>query len=221
MASLVQDVWLGFGPRLRARRLAPWEEAPVRVVFCPARDATLDDPLVEAFLEGLSEHLDVIAWEPPGQGASAGRPGPETLDHTRRLVAEAPGRFGHGPVPVVVGGHGLGGWLALAAADAPEVVGAFALDPAFAPDDPRSPEASSLTEALVAALDRSPLQAPTLVLEARGRADAEGTFTDAWVAREPRASRGSVATSSLLEAPWIELVRAWVVSVGSRGRGPS
>ena len=33
-ASLVQDLWLGFGTRLRARRLAPWEEpAEGRLLF--------------------------------------------------------------------------------------------------------------------------------------------------------------------------------------------
>ncbi len=32
-ASLVQDVWLGFEPRLRARRLAPWDAAAVRLLF--------------------------------------------------------------------------------------------------------------------------------------------------------------------------------------------
>lgn len=188
----------------------------MRVVFCLARDASLDDPALEAFLEGLSEHLDVIAWEPAGQGASGGRPGPETLDHARRLVAEAPGRFGHTPPPLVVGGQGLGGWIALAAADDPGVAGAFALDPSFGPDDPGASEPSTLSGSVVSALERSPLAIPTLVLETRDRDEAESGFTRDWVARERRATHAQVATPSLLAEPWLEVVRAWVVSVGAR-----
>ena len=43
MASLVQDVWLGWEPRLRGRRLAPWGEPRVRLLFHLDAGSTLDD----------------------------------------------------------------------------------------------------------------------------------------------------------------------------------
>ncbi len=130
MASLVQDVWLGWEPRLRALRLAPWDEPRVRVVFHLDAGGTLDDGRLGAFLRAMAEGLEVITWEPRGQGASGGRFGPEVLDDARRLVSESTLRWG--PLPLVVGGHGLGGWLALALAGAPGVAAAFALAPSLA-----------------------------------------------------------------------------------------
>lgn len=220
MASLVQDVWLGWEPRLRARRLAPWEEAKVRLVFCPDERATLDDPPLAAFLESLAERLDVIAWEPPGQGGSAGRPGPRTLEGARRLVAEASDRWGH-DVPLVVGGHGLGGWIALAAADGPGVCGAVALDPVLSGAAPASSETSPLDAALLDALRRPALAVPTLVVERRGRPGADARRVAEWVERQPRASRVEAAGESLLEPPWAEVAASWVESVGVASRGTS
>jgi len=86
MASMVQDVWLGWEPRLRALRLAPWDEPRVRLVFHLDAGVTLDDDRLATFLEAMAERLEVIAWEPRGQGASGGRFGPEVLDDARRLV---------------------------------------------------------------------------------------------------------------------------------------
>ena len=139
MASLVQDVWLGWEPRLRALRLAPWDEPRVRVVFHLDAGVTLDDGRLGTFLRAMAEGLEVIAWEPRGQGASGGRFGPEVLDDARRLVSESAHRWG--PLPLVVGGHGLGGWLALALAGAPGVAAAFALAPSLAGagEEPSSP----------------------------------------------------------------------------------
>ena len=129
MASLVQDVWLGWEPRLRGLRLAPWDEPRVRLAFHLDAGVTLDDRRLASFLETMAEGLEVIAWEPRGQGASGGRFGPEVLEDARRLVSESASRWGS--LPLVVGGHGLGGWLALALAGTPGVAAAFALAPSL------------------------------------------------------------------------------------------
>jgi hypothetical protein len=218
MASLVQDVWLGWGPRLRARRLSPWTEPAVRLLFCPDQEATLDDPSVAAFLESLAQRLEVIAWEPRGQGGSAGRSGPEVLDDARRLVLEAPSRWGGDPT-LVVGGHGRGGWMALALADQPGVAGAFALAPSLglAADTEPPP----LPGALLAALERPPLAIPTLVVEPRDHPESEQDRCRQWVTREPLASRVASASADLLAPPWDSVVRAWTESVGTeRGAHP-
>jgi len=213
MASLVQDVWLGWDPRLRARRFAPWEEPAVRLLFCPEPVATLDDPPLLRFLESLASRIEVIAWEPRGQGGSSGRPGPEVLEDARRLVAESPSRWG-GTRRLVLGGHGLGGWLALAAADRPGVTAAFALGPAL---ETGGVGASSLREALQAALSRPPLAVPTLVIDSRDSPPEERERVGEWIAREPLASRIASASGELLSPPWDEVVRAWTGSVGGAG----
>jgi Serine aminopeptidase, S33 len=215
MASLVQDVWLAWGPRLRARRLAPWTEPAVRLLFCPDQGATLDDPPLAVFLESLARRLEVIAWEPRGQGASAGRPGPEVLDDARRLVLETPSRWGGDPI-LLVGGHGQGAWIALAIANQPGVAGAFALAPALrlAP----GAEPPPLPEVLLAALERPPLTIPTLVIQPRCHPEAEQDRCRKWVAREPLASRVASASADLLGPPWDDVVRAWTESVGTGGR---
>jgi pimeloyl-ACP methyl ester carboxylesterase len=128
MASLVQDVWLGVTPRLRGRRLAPYEDARVRVVFQPDLGNTLDDPDVAAFLEALASRVDVVAFEARGQGGSGGRFGPEALDDLGDLLASAPRRWPDG-LPLIVAGHGLGGTLALAAAG--KATAAIALAPSL------------------------------------------------------------------------------------------
>src|SRR5215468_3969917 len=83
MATFVQDVWLGSEPRLRARRFAPYEEAAVRVIFHPDLGETLDDAPLAGFLEVLATRVEVIAYEPRGQGGSAGRFGLEGDDDHR------------------------------------------------------------------------------------------------------------------------------------------
>jgi alpha-beta hydrolase superfamily lysophospholipase len=213
MASLVQDVWLGWDPRLRGRRLAPWDEPRVRLLFHLDAGATLDDVPVAAFLEALAERLEVVAWEPRGQGASAGRFGPEVLDDARRLATDGAARWGR--LPLVVGGHGLGGWLALALADAPGVAGAFALAPSLAGAGPEP--SSPLRTALLAAFARPPLVVPTLVVEGRERDPAEAEAVSQWLVREPRASRLAAGgtDSDALAPPWPAAVASWVESVGA------
>lgn len=207
MVSLVQDVWLGFEPRLRALRLAPWEEPRVRVLFHLDAFASLEDARVRDLLEALGERLDVLAWEPrPPEGS----PGPGLLDDARRLAADGASRFG--ALPLVLGGMGLGGWLALAAAPAPGVRAAFALAPSLAGAGPEP--GSPLRAALLAALTRPPLDVPALVLEGRQRPPAEAEAVAQWLAREPRAARLAVAgrDDALLLPPWPAALAAWAES---------
>ena len=210
MASLVQDVWLGWEPRLRALRLAPFDEPRVRLVFHLDAGATLDDARLTTFLEAMAERLEVVAWEPRGQGASGGRFGPEVLDDARRLVSESAARWGS--LPLVVGGHGLGGWLALALADAPGVAAAFALAPSLAGagDEP----SSSLRAALVKAFARPPVPVPTLVVEGRERPAAEAEAVSQWLLRSPRGSRlvAGGADADVLLPPWPATVAAWAAA---------
>jgi hypothetical protein len=53
MASLVQDVWLGWEPRLRGRRLAPWEEPRVLAPPWPAALAACAEAVGAAAREGV------------------------------------------------------------------------------------------------------------------------------------------------------------------------
>jgi alpha-beta hydrolase superfamily lysophospholipase len=212
MASLVQDVWLGWDPRLRGRRLAPWDEPRVRLLFHLDAGATLDDAPLSLFLEALAERLEVVAWEPRGQGGSAGRFGAEVLDDARRLATDGAARWGS--LPLVLGGHGLGGWLALALADVPGIAGAFALEPSLAGAGPEP--SSPVRTALLGAFARPPLAVPTLVVEGRHRDPAEAAAVSEWLAREPCASRlvAGGTDAGALAPPWPALVAAWAESVG-------
>jgi len=131
-ASLVQDLWLGGEPRLRGRRLAPFDEAPVRVLFHPTLGASLEDPELEHFLERLATRADVVAFEPRGQGASAGRFGPELVNDLHTLLDGLPHRFRDG-LPIVLAGRGLGASLALGLAAHGVVAAVVALAPWLAP----------------------------------------------------------------------------------------
>ncbi len=197
MASLVQDVWLGTAPRLRGRRLAPYEPAPVRVVFQPDLGMTLDDPDVAAFLEVLGARADVVAFEPRGQGGSGGRFGPEALEDLKALLASAPRRWPDGR-PLVVAGHGVGATLALAAGGA-VVMGVVALTP-LVPDFFRP-------EAWLQHL-RS-LDVPLLAVAPReGGAHAA---TVEVLSAHPRAAVLVIPGDRLspLRPPWVEMVAAW------------
>jgi alpha-beta hydrolase superfamily lysophospholipase len=216
MASLLQDVWLGWEPRLRGRRLAPWEAPRVRLLFHLDAGSTLDDAAIAALLDALGAKLEVVAWEPRGQGASGGRFGAEALEDTRRLVAHDASRWGD--LPLVVAGHGLGGWLALAVADSPGVVAAAALAPSLAGAGPEP--SSPLRVALAAALSRPPLAVPALVFEGRERPASDAESVSAWLAREPRASRVQAPgpDDSVLEPPWPGVLAAWAQAAGAAAR---
>jgi alpha-beta hydrolase superfamily lysophospholipase len=196
MASLVQDVWLGATPRLRGRRLAPYEDARVRVVFQPDLGATLDDPDLAAFREALAARVDVVAFEARGQGGSGGRFGPEALDDLVDLLASAPRRWPDG-LPVIVAGHGLGGTLALAAAGKATAAAALA------------PSLGGFLGAVELARQLQVVRVPLLALIPRGDAASapvaqilEGVKSAALLA-VPGDGRG------LLRSPWVQLLAEW------------
>jgi hypothetical protein len=218
MASLVQDVWLGWEPRLRARRLAPWQEAPVRLVFHLDPGTTLDDPPVADFLETAAERLEVVAVEPRGEGGSSGRLGAEVLEDARRLAHEAPRRFGR--LPLVVGGYGVGGWVALALEGTQGVAGTLALAPSLGAGARSGPERGALHAALVAALATPSPGAPALVVEGRERPAEEASAVSEWLSPRAQAARISIPgkDTACFAPPWPGVVVAWVEAVG-RGAG--
>ncbi len=216
MASLVQDVWLGFAPRRRARRLAPWEEPKARLLFHLDAGESLDDPAVASFLEALSEKLEVIAWEPRGQGASDGVLGPEVIEDARAMAEDGGRRFGDSAV--LVGGRGLGAWVALAASSAPRVVGAVALAPSLAAAGAAAPQPSPLRVALARALAAPGAAPPTLVVEGRRRPPAERHVLAQWLEGRPDAA-WLVAPGddeTLLAPPWPAVVAAWALGTVAR-----
>jgi alpha-beta hydrolase superfamily lysophospholipase len=219
MASLVQDVWLGFDPlRLRGRRLAPWEESPVRLLFHLDADETLDDAPVAALLDALADRIEVVAWEPRGRGASAGALGPGILDDARSMAAEGARRFGD--ATVLVGGHGLGAWVALATVSTPGVSGAVALAPSLAAAGAAAPQPSLLRTALARALAAPTPGRPTLVLEGRDRPDAERHVVAQWLEREPAAAAVSAPGRDdvLLAPPWPATIAAWALGLATGAR---
>jgi len=216
MASLVQDVWLGFEPRRRARRLAPWEEPRARLLFHLDAGETLDDPPVASLLEALAETVEVIAWEARGQGASAGALGPEVIDDARAMAEDGGRRFGESVV--LVGGHGLGAWVALAVAGVPGVAGAVAVAPSLAAAGAAAPRPSPLRVALAQALAAADGGRPTLVLEGRDRPAAERHVVAQWLEREPAAA-WLVAPgddAALLAPPWPAAIAAWAAGLAGR-----
>jgi alpha-beta hydrolase superfamily lysophospholipase len=215
MASLVQDVWLGFEPRRRARRLGPWEACPVRLLFHLDAGETLDDPAAAGLLEELAETIEVVACELRGQGASGGVLGPGVLDDARALAKDGIRRFGD--AAVLVGGHGLGAWVALAAADAPGIAGVVAVAPSLAAAGPPAPEPSPLREAIASALGGPPRGLPTLVLEGRERPAVERRVVAEWLAREPAAASmvSPGGDARLLAPPWPAAIATWAVGVGA------
>ena len=211
-ASLVQDLWLGFEPRLRARRLAPWHEPATRLLFQLDPGQRLEDPAVASLLEAFGARLEVVAWEP--RGGASGLPGPELLEDTRRIASEGGRRFG--PRRVLLGGHGLGAWVALASAGAPGLSGALALAPALAAAGPSAPHPSALRTALASGLTLEPPDLPVLIAEGRDRPAAEACAAAEWLARAPRAAHLVVpgTDETLLGSPWPAAISAWADSLG-------
>jgi len=198
MATLVQDVWLGTTPRLRGRRLAPYEEAPARVVFQPDLGMTLEAPPLAAFLESLGRSVDVVAFEPRGEGGSGGRFGAEAVADLRALIQSAPQRWPDGR-PLVVAGHGVGAAVVLAAAGEAGVRAAVALAPSV-PDFLESPDwTRHVRELGVPLLGLAP------------REGAAHTATMEALSSHPRAAvlLAPGDATSLLAPPWPEIVAAW------------
>ncbi|MFI5007552.1 MAG: alpha/beta fold hydrolase [Solirubrobacterales bacterium] len=210
MASLIQDVWMGSEPRLRGLRLAPYEDSPVRIVFHPDLDQTLDDADLWPFLVALGARVDVLAYEPRGQGGSGGRFGADSLDDLRALVATAPRRWPDGR-PLVLAGHGVGAALALAVASETEVKGVVFLGPG-----PMEPVGPFLT-----ALDLpgrfAALRVPILAIEPR---DGGRSPSSAWMGPLESHPLATVLLipgdqRATLRAPWPEVVATWASFVAT------
>ena len=231
MATHVQDVWLGEEARLRGRRFAPYEGAPVRVILHPDLGTILDEPPVLAFLETLGGRVDLFAFEPRGHGGSAGRFGPEMPADLRGLLDTAPRRWPDG-LPLVLAGHGLGGALALAAADHPLVRGAAALAPLLPPLPPpetleplrqraAQPPAVQEIEALLASLDLARkvqgLRIPLLLIEAREDPLGNPAATRSLLGSHPTAACATVPGAHVtpLEPPWVHVLADWAVHVAA------
>jgi hypothetical protein len=210
MASLIQDVWMGTEPRLRGRRLAPFEDAPVRIVFHPDLDQNLDDLDLASFLAALSTRVEVVAYEPRGQGGSGGRFGADALDDLRALVTTAPRRWPDGR-PLVLAGHGVGAAIAVAVAAETDVKGLVLLGPESAAS--QAPFLTSLdlkgrltalrvpilaTFPLHDGSDRSP--------EWMGALPSPPLATVLLIPGDPRA---------VLRPPWPEVVAIWAAFVAT------
>lgn len=214
LASLVQDVFLGFEPRLRARRLGPWASPVARLFFLLDPLETLDEHYVGTLLETLAERIEVIAWE-PGHDAAAG---PETLERSRQLARDGGRAFGERPV--FVGGSGLGAWIALATAATEDVQGVVAVAPSLAQAGAATPEPSPLLAALAHTLAGAPLERPVLVLEGRDRPATESEVVGEWLADAPHATHllAPGPDALLFSPPWPQVVAAWVESLDHEAR---
>jgi hypothetical protein len=113
--------------------------------------------------------------------------------------------------------------MALAAADAPGLCGAFALAPSLAALAAPGPDPSPLKAALARALARPPLLLPTLVIEGRDRDPDDAGPVAQWMDRQPRASRLALAgsDSTSLGPPWAQVVTTWAEALGSAAGGPA
>ncbi len=209
MASLVQDVFLGFEPRLRARRLAPWTVPAARLLFQLDAGESLDQPHVRTLLETLAERIEVVAWEPRLTAA----PDLEPLQRALRLAQD--GARGFGEKSVFVGGSGLGAWIAIAAARGEGVRGAVALAPSLAQAGEAAPEPSPLLSALAQNLAEQPPARPVLVLEGRERATDDAEVVGEWLAEAPQATHlvAPGGDRELVLPPWPQLIAAWVEAV--------
>jgi hypothetical protein len=213
-ASLVQDVFLGFEPRLRARRLGPWASPAARLLFQLDLGDTLDQPHVRTLLETLAQRIEVIAWEPRQQTA----PGTEALQRSLALASDGARSFGERPV--FVGGSGLGAWIALASAATDGVRGVVALAPSLAQAGGAAPEPSPLLSALAQTLAGEPLERPVLVLEGRERPVADAQVVGEWLAEAPYATHlvAPGADTALFHPPWPQVVAAWVEALARDAR---
>lgn len=210
MASLVQDVWMGTEPRLRGRRLAPYEDSPVRIVFHPDVDQTLDDADLSSFLAALGARVDVVAYEPRGQGASGGRFGADALDDLRALVAAAPRRWPDGR-PLVLAGHGVGAAIALAVAAETDVRGLVFLGPG-----PPAPLGPFLT-ALDLPARFAALRVPVLAIDPRGSGGGESSEWLGPLESQPLATALLIPGDlrAALRSPWPEVVATWAAFVAT------
>jgi hypothetical protein len=116
---------------------------------------------------------------------------------------------------VLLGGCGLGAWLALAATDAPGLHGLVALAPSLACAGPTAPQASELRSALAQALVVEPRPLPCLVLEGRERPAAEARVVREWLARAPSATHlvAPGTDEALFAPPWPAVLAGWAAAL--------
>ncbi len=215
-ASLVQDLWLGFESRLRGRRLAPWEDPATRLLLQLDVGQRLEDPPVASLLEALAAQLEVFAWEP--RATAPGVAGEQMLEDARRLASEGGRRFG--PRSVLLGGLGLGAWIALALLPTPGLAGVVALAPRLAAAGGTASRPAPLRAALQAALSAAPPRLPLLLAEGRQRPADEAQAVGEWLARAPGAAHLLVPgdDAALLQPPWPAAIAAWADGLGRPSR---
>jgi hypothetical protein len=224
-ASLVQDVWLGCEPRVRGRRLAPFEPPDVRIAFVPSLGMSLDAPVLVRFLETLASRAEVVSYEP------ASRAGADLGSGLREMLVslvESCQRWWPSERPLFVAGHGLGASLALSLLDEQAIRGAAALSPwllpfdaepealhAVRPSDPVDGVRAFLQELDLPRRARSGRGELLLVAGREDRLAAAGALAE--LAREHPATvlatiPGGAAAS--LEPPWARVVAAWAEELG-------
>ena len=219
MASLVQDVWLGWEPRLRALRLAPWEE-PARA-RCSSTSTRARRSTTARSGRCWRRSRDASrSW--PGSRAGRGRAPAASAPRCSRTRAGWPPSPGPAGAPFrswSAASASAGGWP-WPSRTSPGVRGAFALAPSLAGAGPEP--SSPLRAALAAAFARPPLAVPTLLVEGRERPAAEAEAVLAWLAREPQASRlvAGGDDDAVLAPPWPAAVAAWALAVGAAGGRP-
>jgi len=225
-ASLTQDLWLGGDPRLRGRRLAPFEPAELRLIFLPTLGASLDEEPLASYLESLAQTADVVAFEPRGQGCSAGQLGIGQIEDLRRLI-ESTERWWPDELPLCLGGHGLGASFALSAANHPSVRGVVALAPWLMSMNPTAEACEAVRtrvrgqptfDAVRALLEElrideavRDLSAPCLLVDAQDDPFSDQEAIRALGQAQPRVAlvgvRGDPLT--LLKPQWANVVNAW------------
>jgi pimeloyl-ACP methyl ester carboxylesterase len=231
-ASLVQDLWLGGDPRLRGRRLAPFEPAGKRLVFLPTLGASLDEEPLARYLESLAQQADVVAFEPRGQGCSAGRLGSGQVEDLRRLI-EASEHWWPDGLPLCLVGHGLGASLALAAASHPSVRSVVALAPWLKsmdpPDEafeavrarvrghPTLEAVRELLEELQIAEAVRDLSVPCLLVDARDDGFGDHDAIQALGQAQPHVAFVGIPGDPLtpLTPQWANIVNAWAAGAVS------
>jgi hypothetical protein len=207
MATLRQDIWLGENPRLSALRLGPFRDAPLRILLHPHRAASAANSQLAAFSERLAEHVEVILLNPrPAEDASLAIT--QWRDDLARVI-ECLGQAWRDRLPLVIGGVGLGGALALAFAAHPAVRAAAALAP-YVPAQmtwPVSADPETTFDPL--SLDR-----PVLIVAPREEPRLDRPRLEAAVARWPKATWIAPAgTASTALAPlWAVTLAEWALT---------
>jgi hypothetical protein len=207
MATLRQDVWLGENPRLAALRLGPFRDAPVRILLHPHRAASTANARMTNFSERLAEHVEVVLLHPrPVEDASTAIAA-WRADFAHAVECLAQTWRDH--LPLVVGGVGLGGALALDLAPHPAVRAAAAIAP-YVPAPMTWPGAAGSDTTF----DPGSLDKAVLIVAPRGEPRLDRPRLEAAVARWPRATwivpAGTAAAA--LAPMWAVTLAEWALA---------